>query len=150
MSKKIILIAIAFVSLQAVAQEKRKGGERGDRDMMKNLSAEEIATLGTKKMTLALDLSSTQQTQVETVLLEQAKERKAKMAEREKAKNDDDAKKPTKEDRLKMRNAQLDSQIAMKQKMKSILTAEQYEKWTETQGKRKNKFKGKKGRKNNK
>ncbi|MEM5566004.1 hypothetical protein WNY78_12855 [Psychroserpens sp. AS72] len=149
MSKKIILIAIAFVTLQAVAQDKRKGGERGERKMMKNLSAEEIATLGSKKMTLELDLSTAQQAQVKTVLLAQATERKENMAEREKAKKDDDAKKPTKEEVLKMRNAKLDSQIAMKQKMKSILTAEQYEKWTKMQGKRMHKSKNKKERKAN-
>ena len=38
-------------------------------------------------------------------------------------------KKPSKEERVKMMNAKLDSQIAMKQKMKTILDADQYEKW---------------------
>nr|WP_321225244.1 hypothetical protein [uncultured Psychroserpens sp.] len=150
--KKLILIAIAFISLQAVAQDKKRGdrGERGDREMMKNLSAEEIATIGSKKMTLALDLNAKQQTQVKTVLLEEATSRKEKMAARKEANKNDDAKKPTKEERVKMMNAKLDEQIAMKQKMKSILTAEQFEKWTKMQAKRKHKSKGKKGRKGNK
>lgn len=139
--KKIILIAIAFVTLQAVAQDKRKGGERSERGMMKGLSAEEIATLGSKKMTLTLDLSTAQQAQVKAVLLEQATERKEKMAEREKTKNDDDAKKPTKEERVKRMNAKLDKDIAMQQKMKSILTADQYEKWSKMQAKHQHKSK---------
>lgn len=145
--KKLILIAMAFVTLQAVAQDKRKGGEKSERKMMKDLSAEEIATLGSKKMTLALDLSTAQQAQVKAVLLEQATTRKQKMAEREKTKNDNDAKKPSKEERLKMTNAKLDSQIAMKKEMKSILTAEQYETWTKMESNRNHKAKRKSGNK---
>ena len=62
-------------------------------------------------------------------MLEEATARKEKMAECEKMKNDESAKKPSKEERVKMMNAKLDSQIAMKQKMKTILDADQYEKW---------------------
>lgn len=145
--KKLILIAMAFVTLQAVAQDKRKGGEKSERKMMKDLSAEEIATLGSKKMTLELDLSTAQQAQVKAVLLEQATTRKQKMAEREKMRNGDDNKRLTKEERLEMTNAKLDSQIAMKKEMKSILTAEQYEKWTKMEANRNQKGKGKIGRK---
>ncbi|MFD2915528.1 hypothetical protein [Psychroserpens luteus] len=145
--KKLILIAMAFVTLQAVAQDKRKGGEKSERKMMKDLSPEEIATLGSKKMTLELDLSTTQQAQVKAVLLEQATTRKQKMAEREKMRNGDDNKRLTKEERLEMTNAKLDSQIAMKKEMKSILTAEQYEKWTKMEASRNQKGKSKIGRK---
>nr|WP_321229904.1 hypothetical protein [uncultured Psychroserpens sp.] len=144
--KKIILIAIAFVTLQAVAQDRKKGGEKNERQMMKNLSADEIATLESKKMTLELDLSTAQQAQVKAVLLEQATTRKQKMAEREKMRNDDN-KRLTKEERLEMTNAKLDSQIAMKKEMKSILTAEQYEKWTKMEASRNQKGKSKIGRK---
>ena len=41
-------------------------------------------------------------------------------------------------------NAKLDTKIAMKQKMKSILTAEQYEKWTKMKTLSQHKSKGKK------
>ncbi|MFT4803408.1 MAG: protein CpxP, partial [Psychroserpens sp.] len=105
---------------------------------------EEMATLGSKKMTLALDLSIDQQAKVKEALLEQATIRKQNMAEREKMKNNDDAKKPTKEERVEHLNAKLDTKIAMKQKMKSILTAEQYEKWTKMKTLRQHKSKGKK------
>ena len=138
--KKLILIAIAFISLNAVAQDKKREHSKKDakekRELAKDLSADEIATLGSKKMTLALDLSDKQQAQVKEILLEQATSRKQKMAEREKSKNDANAKKPTKEERIKMMNSKLDNQIAMKQKMKTILTPEQYEKWENMQGKR--------------
>nr|WP_321248263.1 hypothetical protein [uncultured Psychroserpens sp.] len=147
--KKLILIAIAFISLNAVAQDKKREHSKKDakekRELAKDLSADEIATLGSKKMTLALDLSDKQQAQVKEILLEQATSRKQKMAEREKSKNDANAKKPTKEERIKMMNSKLDNQIAMKQKMKTILTPEQYEKWENMQGKR-----GQKGNKKQK
>ncbi|MDG5489947.1 hypothetical protein [Psychroserpens sp. SPM9] len=141
--KKIILIALAFVTLQGVAQDKKRGDRDGKRDMAKDMSAEDIATLGSKKLTLALDLSEKQQAQVKEVLLEQATARKEKMEERQKEKEKEDAKKPSKEERVKMMNARLDDQIAMKKKMKSILTAEQFEKWETMQAKRHSNSKGK-------
>ena len=144
--KKLILIAIAFISLNAVAQDNKKEHTKKDskekRELAKDLSAEEIATIGSKKMTLALDLSEKQQDQVKEVLLEQAITRKQNMEKRREKSKKEDAKKLSKEDRLTLINAKLDNQIAMKQKMKSILTAEQYEKWESIQGRR-----GKKGNK---
>jgi len=134
--KKLILIALAFVSLQAVAQGKEKMHRKERGEQMKNMSAEDMATITTKKLTLALDLTTKQQAQVKEIMLEEATARQEKMAEREKMKNDENAKKPSKEERVKMMNARLDSQIAMKQKMKTILDADQYEKWEGMQGKR--------------
>ena len=137
--RKVILIALAFVTLQAVAQEKKKGDIKKDRQsrmMVKDLSPEEIATLGSKKMTLALDLTEKQQTEVKAILLEQATSRKKKMEAFKEMKEKDDAKKPSKEERLKMMNEKLDHQIAMKKKMKAILNAEQFEKWEKIQAKR--------------
>ena len=43
--------------------------------------------------------------------------------------------KPTKEQCLAMENAKLEHQIATKAKMKSILNAEQLDKWEKSQGK---------------
>jgi len=148
--KKLILIALAFVTLQAVAQDKRKRDSHDDsskREMMKDLSPDEIATLGSKKMTLALDLSQQQQTQVKTVLLTQATKRKQMMEDRDKKMENKDAKQPSKEERVKLMNSRLDDKIAMKQEMKSILTAEQYVKWEEMQAKRDKQRKGKHKRK---
>ncbi|OUS00503.1 hypothetical protein A9Q86_11075 [Flavobacteriales bacterium 33_180_T64] len=144
--KKIILIAIAFISLQAIAQDKRhrdsKEGRKGNMEMMKDLSAEDIATLQSKKMTLALDLSEKQQIQVKDILFKQATVRKQKMEEHKKKKTSDDAKKPSKEERVKMMNERLDNKIEMKKQLKSILTAEQFEKWKKMQGRRHMKNKG--------
>jgi len=92
---------------------------------MKNLSAEEIANLKTKKMTLHLDLDESQQKEIYDINLANATKRKAHMESRKAKKESGKAQKPTKEERLKMANAKLDYQIAMKAKMKEILNEEQ-------------------------
>jgi hypothetical protein len=141
--KKLILIAIAFIGLQATAQQQRKqgpqNGERGEK--MMNLSAEEIATLQTKKMTLALDLNASQQKEIQQINLENASIRKAHMDERKAKREAGTAEKPSKEERLKMMNAMLDHKIEMKAKMKTILNKEQYAKWEKAQARMANKKK---------
>ena len=127
--KKLILLAVLAITVQVFGQDAPKAERQreGRAQKMMQLSAEEIATLQTKKMTLLLDLNATQQGQIQNVNLENAKQRKAMMEER-KAKRERGEKR-TPEDRYAMENMRLDHQIAMKQKMKSILNAEQYEKW---------------------
>ena len=132
--KKLLVIALALITIQVSAQEKREGkGRKAD------LTPQEMAQLQTKKMTLDLNLTEAQQREVSVINLENAKARKIKMEARKSRK---DAEKPSKEEMLKMKNDRLDIQIANKQKMKSILNAEQYAKWEKKQGKRKH-MKGK-------
>lgn len=119
-----MLIAIALLTLTVSAQHKNDRKEH-----LKDLSPEEIATLKTKKMTLHLDLTEAQQTAVKSLVLEEAKHRESLRAKREEQKNDENFKKPSKEERLAMANEHLDRQIAMKKKMKDILNDQQYEKW---------------------
>ncbi|MRI02560.1 hypothetical protein GH721_18605 [Kriegella sp. EG-1] len=124
--KKAIIVMMLLVGVTTIAQERK---ERPNRGNMKDLTAEQIATLQTKKMTLALDLSSKQQTQIQAINLEQATIRKAKMTERKEARENGERKKPTSEERYAMQNERLDAQIALKSEMKSILSDEQYNKW---------------------
>lgn len=135
-----------LVAATTMAQEKKEGHHRG---RMSDMTPEQIAILQTKKMTLALDLSETQQSQIQKLNLENAKSRKAKMEERKAAKEDGKRKKPTSEERYVMANARLDAQLAQKEEMKKILSEEQMAKWEKMHhGKRKHKGrKGKGGRK---
>lgn len=129
--KKLILIAIAFIGIQAIAQEQnneRPNKQKRHQKMM-NLSAEDMATLKTKKMTLFLDLNESQQAEIKKINLENATKRKAMMAARQAKKEQGETQKPTQEQRLKMANAKLDHKIAMKAKMKNILNEAQYAKW---------------------
>lgn len=137
--KNLLMIAVAFMTLTATAQEGKKEAHRGDMkermEARQSMTPEEMAKLQTKKMTLHLDLTAAQQVEIEKVLLTEATERKAKM-EDFKAKKEAGAEKPSKEERLKMQNERLDHQIAMKKKMKAILNADQYAKFDEMQAKR--------------
>ena len=130
--KKFLLIAMAVASLQVGAQEGKKEGPNRHDKMMK-LSAEDMASLQTKKMTLHLDLNDKQQKEIYAINLENAKLRKAHMEDR-KAKREA-GEKPSQEERVAMMNAQLDRKIEIKEKMKTILNTEQFAKWEEAQAK---------------
>ena len=122
--KKILMAILVMATISATAQDQNKG-KRGD---MKDLSPDQVASLQTKKMTLALDLNESQQAKVKTILTKDATARKAKMEER-KASKDEGKKVMTSEEKYAKQNERLDHQIARKEEMKSILTADQFEKW---------------------
>ena len=147
--KKLILIALAFISIQAFAQTENREGRRGKMKNIKNLSAEDAAELGTKKMTLAFDLTESQQSEVMSILLDEAKFRKQKMQEREARREELKKVRPSQEERLEMKKEKLDRQIEMKQKIKSVLDEEQYAKWESQMEQRRTQRQGK-GRKNGK
>jgi len=140
--KNLLFIALAFLTLQATAQDKKKK----DREELKKerlvklseMNAKDMAQIHTKKMTLHLDLTDAQQQKVSALNLKNAEMRIAKAKER--LKNDGKREKPSQEERLKLMNERLDVQIATKREMKTILNAEQYEKWqkiTARKGKKK-------------
>ena len=99
--------------------------QRGpDHHPMKDMSPEQVATLETKKLTLALDLSEKQQQKIQAIHLEKATDRQARMEERKERDS-----KPDADERFEMMNDRLDKQIAVKDQMKDILSDEQFEKW---------------------
>ena len=126
-----------IASLTAMAQE---GPERGPRDGKDQLTPEQMATLQTKKMTLALDLSSAQQKQIQEFHLENAMLRKEQM-EAVKGKRKD----LSSEERYALQNKHLDHKIAQKEKMKKILNEDQFSKWEKEMSHRNHK--GRKGHK---
>ncbi|GAB1858112.1 hypothetical protein MHTCC0001_29490 [Flavobacteriaceae bacterium MHTCC 0001] len=136
--KKIAVIVMAILAVQMVSAQQKNKGKWG-----KDLTAEEVANLKTKKMTLALDLTETQQNKVYNLNLENAKLRKAHMEERKAKKESGEANKPSKEERLAMMNKMLDHKIAIKAEMKDILNDEQYAKWEKMLAKRQSKMKKK-------
>lgn len=141
--KKLLIALVTLLALQVSAQEhKKKNHDNKERAMKRmNLSAEEMATLQTKKMTLHLDLSESQQSEVYNLNLKSAEARKAYFKARKAKKESGNTEKPSKEERLKMTNTKLDHQIATKRKMKEILNEEQYAKWEKSQVKRSQKNK---------
>lgn len=119
------MMVMFLAGLTASAQK----GEGTHRESMRDLTPEQIATLQTKKMTLVLDLTAEQQTQIKAIQLENAELRKAKMEERNAQKKEGKTKEFTAEERYDLANARLDHQIAQKARMKEILSEAQYEQW---------------------
>lgn len=136
--KKLILLATLVMSSIMFGQsrhpEKKEQHRKSKMEHLKDLSPEQIATLNTKKMTLALDLSNTQQKQVYALELENAKKRKEQRAKRQLNKTGE---KPqlTPAEKFNRMNESLDKKIAHKNNMKTILSEEQFKKWSYKQQK---------------
>ncbi|WOI23041.1 hypothetical protein [Nonlabens ulvanivorans] len=139
MKKIIVLIALMAMTV-AQAQQGRKG-DQGEKK--KDVTPQEMATVQSKKLTLALDLSDQQEKEVYQVLFKQAEKREAnKISREDREKLSDDQKK---EARLKM----LDEKIAVKRNMKKILNNDQYAEWEKMMQQRaKKRGKGDKKRRN--
>jgi protein CpxP len=135
--KPFILVAFIFIGTMSFAQPSKRG-----RDMsppmptMANMSAENIATLMSKKMTLQLDLSKTQQAKVYELILETTVKKRAQRANRPEGK-------PSKEQHFEMQNKMLDDKIAFNKSMKAILNDVQYTLWKQQTQKKKKKKKKK-------
>jgi len=125
--KKVLVTTVLLIGMLGYSQRgpQFNSEQRG----MKDMTPEQIAILKTKKMTLALDLSTAQQKEIQKVNLENAKERKALMLERKVKKEEAEQSKPNADERFDFQNERLDRMIAQKGKMKQILSEEQFQKW---------------------
>jgi periplasmic protein CpxP/Spy len=125
--KKLITIAlIAIISVSSYAQERKEGQRRPEGNPMEKFTPEQRNELMLKKMTLELDLNASQQKEMSKIIAEQTAKREAHLKDR-KAKTA----KPTSDEIFEMKSKMLDEQIAMKGKMKKILSPEQFKKWDE-------------------
>lgn len=139
--KKILSLAIiALISVSTFAQRHNSEMKRE----RPNLSAEQMADLRTKKMTLALDLNERQQKEIFEINKEMAADHK-KIKEARKVMKESD-KKPSSDEIYKKKSERLDKMIAHKTEMKKILTPEQYEKWEKMAKRKAHKMKGKRGK----
>ena len=140
MKTKITVMLVILLMGTAMAQDRKdRPNRKGDRT---EISAEQKAELITKKMTLKLDLNKSQQDKVMALHLDNFSKMETKRKELKA--NREDGKRLTKEERHDQKLAMLDHKIEMKNEMKSILNAEQFEKW-EASKKSPRKMKGKRG-----
>jgi len=128
--KQLAVLVMALLSMSAFSQ-KSNGPKKEKRAEM---SVEQLATLRTKKMTLALDLTESQQDKIMKINVEEVEYKKARRAE-VKAKKES-GQKPSTDERFEIANAKLDHKIAHQQKIKEVLTKEQYLMWKELKTKR--------------
>ncbi|MDP3681188.1 MAG: hypothetical protein Q8R22_10190 [Flavobacterium sp.] len=129
--KKLFIAALLVVGMTSFAQEKKA---RPERAKMEQMTPEQRNQLHLKKMTLELDLNASQQKEMSKIIAEQSAKREAKMAERKATK--DSVKKLTSDEIFAKKSKMLDEQIVMKERVKKILTPEQYKKWDDMKSKR--------------
>lgn len=110
--------------------------QRSDPGEMRHLTAEQVATLHTKKLTLALDLNEAQQKDIQKLNEENAKFKKEKMDARKTAREAGSSKELSPDEKYNLQVERLDKAIALKATMKDILTEEQYAKWEKIQFKK--------------
>lgn len=123
--KKLATIAlIAIISVSTYAQDKMDRPARQDRNPMEKFTPEQRSQLMLKKMTLELDLDASQQKEMGKLIAEQGAKREAFMKNRK-----EKTEKPSSDQLFEMKSKMLDEQIAMKSKMKKILSPDQFKKW---------------------
>lgn len=122
--KKLFLAALLVVGLTTFAQEQN---ERPKRAGMENLTPEQKNQMHLKRLTSELDLNAKQQIEVGKIIAEQGMKKEAMKAKHQAMKADQ--KRPTDEERAAFKKQMLDDKNAMNDKMKAILTPEQFEKW---------------------
>ncbi len=128
MKKVILLVCILTIALPATAQEREtKSRKEVKKNHLKDLSPEQRAELKTKHMALALDLSDKQQREILELNTAVARDRQKKMESRKAIK--ESGKTLTSDEKFKMKSEQLDRQLEVQKKLKSILTQEQYDQW---------------------
>ena len=130
--KKLFIIALLVVGMTSFAQEKQGRMERAS---MEKMTPEQRNQLHLKKMTLELDLNASQQKEMSKIIAEQSTKREARIAER-KATKEVTKKQLTSEELFAKRSQMLDDQIVMKDRMKKILSQDQFKKWDEMKGKK--------------
>jgi len=129
--KKLFILALTLVTIQVTAQQQMNKEGKNHKSKFENMTPEQAATTQTKKMTLALDLTEVQQEKIQKLNLENAKQRKATMEAHKSMKESGEFQKLSDEQKMDLKNARLDKQIARKKQMKEILDEKQYEKFSE-------------------
>lgn len=129
MKKLLLLSLLFFVSFNSFSQNRKQL-----RTKLESFNAEQIATLQTKKMTLSLDLNLKQQNEIFNVLLEEVKFKKTKKGEIDQRKKDS-KEALSSEERFDIISKKLDHQIALNNKMKTILNKDQFLVWQEIKNK---------------
>jgi hypothetical protein len=118
---KNILLPLVFMLAIVTAQAQIKTDRSENRrELAANLNPEDVASIQAKRMTLALDLSDNQEKEIAELLTARRTNRKENEVTRE------DFKAMSAEQKLAMKEKQMDERIAIKRAFKKILNDEQY------------------------
>lgn len=122
--KKVLLIGILLMGLTGMAQDRRG---HADFRFYRDLTPEQAATLSSKRLALALDLTEEQRQKVMALNLKRAEDQKAVSQLRKEDR--DGGNTLNSDEKFNRMNAALDRQLAYKKAMKAILSEAQYKKW---------------------
>ena len=120
--KKLILIALLVIGVTSFAQVEKLG-----KSGMEKLTPEQRQEKQLKRLTTELNLTAEQQAQVGKILAENGEKREAHKAKREEMKAQQV--KRTEEQKAAFKKQREEEKAVMNEKMKKILSAEQFEKW---------------------
>lgn len=130
MTKKLIIAALLVVGFTSYAQDQNQAEGKSNRGQQRErMSPEQSSKAQLDKLTSELKLDAKQQEQIKPIIEEQIAKRKAMMAER--MGNKDAQKKMTPEERKVAMAARKEERTAMENKLKAILTPEQFKKMKE-------------------
>jgi len=135
--KNVLMAAVLLIGMTGFAQESKK--TQAQETKVERMTSEQRNELRLKEMTLKLDLTSAQQKEMATIIAEQSAKRTAAMSERKA--NKDKKAKMSADERFAKKSKMLDEKIAMKQRMKAILTPAQMEKWEKMNAQKQRSFK---------
>lgn len=122
--KKLVMVLVVLVGFSAYAQQIPKINAKG---IENQFTAEQNASLKSKRMALHLDLNSNQQTQVYNLILRQ--EQDLVKFKSEMKKDLEYGKQPTSFNRM---NKVLDTKLVFQNELKIILTPAQFQVWKES------------------
>ncbi|OXG05201.1 hypothetical protein BC749_11079 [Flavobacterium araucananum] len=132
--KKLFIAALLFVGVASFAQD---ADQKPAREPREKLTPEQRNEKHLQKLTTDLNLDANQQTQVKQLLAERSAKGE-KLKEERKNRKDSDTK-PTAAERDAFKKQMIAEKEGNDAKMKAILNADQYKKWTSTQEENKDK-----------
>ncbi|QXP72643.1 hypothetical protein H0I31_02780 [Tenacibaculum sp. AHE15PA] len=137
--KKLVTVLVLAIGFTLTTQ-----AQKGKRNNLEMLTVEQQTELAVKKMTLKLDLTTSQQRDITPLLTDKFIKRK-EMHQKRKAMKESGEKraKLSADDRFNKKSNALDAQITFKAEMKRILNKQQYERFEKMSAKKKHKAKKK-------
>lgn len=126
--KKLLIAALLFVGIASFAQE---ADQKPTREPRERLTPEQRNEKQLKKITSELNLDANQQAQVKQLLADRSAKAE-QLREARQAKKDNNVK-PTAAEREALKKQIMDEKEANDAKIKAILNADQYKKWTSIQ-----------------
>lgn len=123
-SNKLIIAVLLVIGFSSFAQDQNQPEKKSNRSPREKMSPEQRNKTQLDKMTAELNLDANQQEQIKPIIAEQAAKREAMNAER----MANNSKELTSEERQALRQKRMEEKTAMENKLKAILSPEQFKK----------------------